>query len=125
MRRASVVVLSDTLLAVALVNDLLEEMRPDERAVGVDSARTCIATLSCPVRRRMLIIDGAPPDLGAGPLIEAIRLVDPAIPIVFIRHGWEGPPTVHNAVYVQPGPLVSSTNVLLLERLLGTSVMRH
>jgi hypothetical protein len=123
MKWGSVVVLSGNSSAVALVDDLLAEMTPDECALGVRCGKACTAALASPVRRRMLVVDGPPSDFGPGSLVEAVRIVDRTIPIVFIRSDWEGQPTVRDAVYIQPGPFVSAGTVLLLEHVFRTTAL--
>ena len=109
MARRGIVLLSGDSGAKPFVDDFLDEVAPEEgEAVCVFSAHTCIATLSLPVQRRLLVIDGAPVDVMAGALIEAAQLVDPGLPILFVRYGWSGPAVDNGRVCVHPGPLVSS-----------------
>ncbi len=122
MARRGVVLLSEDSGAKAFVDDFLDEVAPEEgEAICVCSARTCIATLSLPVQRRLLIIDGAPSDLGAGALIEAVQLVDPGLPILFVRYGWGGPAVDNGPVCIHPGPLVSSSCAAALVSLLRSA----
>jgi hypothetical protein len=109
MARRGVVLLSADGGAGAFVDDFLEEVAPGERrAVRVATARTCVAAVSLPVRRRLLIIDGVPPDCSIGCLVEAVQLADPELPILVVRYGWTGGPVVRGRVCIHPGPLVSS-----------------
>jgi hypothetical protein len=108
MRRRGVLVLSADSLAATFVDDVLAEMLSRERrSIKMRRARTCIAAVGAPVRRRLLIVDGEPPDLSASVVIEAVKLSDPQLPIVLVRHDWSQPPLVHNGVRVCPGPFVS------------------
>ncbi len=109
MARRGVVLLSLDGGTKAFVDDFLDEVAPEEgQAICVHSARICVAALNLPVHRRLLVIDGAPPDSGAGSLIEAVQLIDPALPILLVRYGWSGAPIVRGNVLIHPGPLVSS-----------------
>jgi hypothetical protein len=122
MIRAGIVVLSTASSTGAFVDDILAEMEPAERrSIAVGCARTCIAAVEAAVRRRLLIVDGEPPDLTASALIEAVKTTDPRLPIVLVRHGWDRAPIVHNGVHVRPGPFVCRpTHALLLELLAST-----
>lgn len=114
------VVLSEEGFAAAFVDDVLAEMAPAERrSIRVRRARTCIAAVGAPVWRRLLIIDGEPSDLSAGVLIESIKMSDPQLPIVLVRHGWNRPPVVHNGVHVRPGPFVGRPMQELIIELLA------
>ncbi|MGZ3442921.1 MAG: hypothetical protein ACXVDD_25545 [Polyangia bacterium] len=92
---------------VAFVDDILAEMEPsDRRCVQLRRARTCIAVVGMSRRRRLLMIDGEPPDLTSSALIDAVQMTDPTLPIVLVRYGWERQPVVQDGVHVQPAPLV-------------------
>jgi hypothetical protein len=122
MSRAGVVLLSADPRAKAFVDDALNEMVPHERgAICVATARDCLAVLSVPVPRRLLIIDGAPPDLGPGSLVEAAQIVDPGLPILFVRSAPGGLARMRRRVRIQPGPLVSAGGAVALTALLGRS----
>jgi hypothetical protein len=120
MRRAGVIVLSLDSAAKAFVDDVLDDVAPAEgESIGVSCARTCLAVLGLPVRRRMLVIDGAPPDLTVNALLEAVRVVDSELPVLLIRYEFAGPPRTHGRVLIVPGPLVSCAGATALERLLA------
>ncbi len=119
MTRFGVILLSADSAAAAFVDGLLDEIgQRGTPVVVVDCARSCAAAASGSRRRRLLVLDGIPKDLGAGAVIEAVRLVDPALPIVLVREGWQGPPIVRAGTVVLPGPLVSQTAALVLRDLL-------
>lgn len=120
MNRRGVIVLSADSGLKPFIDDVLEEVAPDEgESMELSRGRTCLALLSTHLRRRLLIIDGALPDIGVGALIEAIRLVDAELPVLLVRYGWAGPPRVHQGTHVHPGPLVSQSGVSTLTRLLA------
>jgi hypothetical protein len=103
-----VLVVSADRVAAAFVEDILAEMAPKERrCIQLRRGRTCVAAVGTPVWRRLLIIDGEPSDLSAGVLIELVRIRDPTLPIVLVRHGWKGPAVIHDGVHVHPGPIMS------------------
>jgi hypothetical protein len=125
MWRRGVVVLSAEPSAAAFVNDILAEMVPTERrTIRVHCGRTCIAAVGPPGRRRLLLVDGEPPDLSAGVLIESVKMSDPQLPIVFVRRGWDRPPLIHNGVRVLPGPFVSRPVQALIIELLASAGRR-
>jgi hypothetical protein len=116
-----VVVLGSDSSAKAFIDDCLDELAPEEcEAIAIDNARTCVALLGIPVPRRLLIVDGAPPDMGAASLYEAVRLIDRELPILLVRYRWEGPAWEGDRVYVRPGPLVSRVGLCEVARLLAT-----
>jgi hypothetical protein len=120
--RVGVVLLAADSRAKPFVDDVLDEVAPeDAKAIAVNCGRTCLAALALPISRRLLIVDGAPPDVGVGALVEAVKLVDPELPILVIRHDWSGPARQFGRVRVQPGPLISSAGALAMERLLDAS----
>jgi hypothetical protein len=121
MMRRGVVILSADPFARAFVDDILAEMLSRERkSIKLRRAHTCIAALGAPVRRRLLIIDGAPPDLGAGALVEKAKEIDPQLPIMLVRHDWNRPPFVQNGVRVCSGPFVSRSVQRIILDLLGS-----
>jgi hypothetical protein len=69
----------------------------------------------------MLVVDGEPQDRPASVLIEAVKVSDPGLPIVFVRHGWDRSPTLQNGVHVYPGPLVGRPVQQLLLQLLAAT----
>jgi hypothetical protein len=103
------------------VDDLLAEMDPGERrCVKVGRGRCCLAAVGASVRRRLLIIDGDPPDLSAGVLIEMVQMTDPQLPIVLVRNRRDGAPLIHNGVRMCSGPFVSrQTQLMIIESLAG------
>ena len=122
MARTDVVVLSSDWLVAAFVDDILAEIEPVDRCcIAVDCARTCIAVVGAAQRRRLLVIDGDPPDLTASALIDAVRTTDPSLPIVLVRHGWNRTPTSQNGVHVRPDPFVTRPMQMLLIELLRAS----
>jgi hypothetical protein len=122
MGRSGVVVLSADCGAKAVLDDLLEDVVVDDSGVLlVCHARTCIAVMNSSLRRRLLVVDGAPDDLSAGGLIEAVHMTDPELPIVLVLDGASGP-KVHNRVRIVPGPLVSiAATTAILQALGGQS----
>jgi len=122
MARRGVVVLSADSGAKPFVDDFLEEVAPEEgEAICVCSAYTCLATIGLPVQRRLLVIDGTPLEFGGGALIEAVQLIDPGLPILFVRYDWSGPAVDHGSVCIHPGPLVSSRCAAALVSLLRSA----
>jgi hypothetical protein len=117
-----VVVLSLDSSSVAFVDDILAEMEPvDRRSIAVDCARTCIAVVGAALQRRLLVIDGEPPDLTASALIDAVQTIDPELPIVLVRPGWNRAPVSHHGVHVYPGPFATrALHARLLEVLEAT-----
>lgn len=110
---------------MAFVDDILAEMEPSDRhCVQLRRARTCIAIVGVSRRRRLLVIDGEPPDLRASALIDAVRMTDPTLPIVLVRYGWERQPVVQNGVHVRPAPLVCRPIHELLIALLSGQPVR-
>lgn len=108
MIRKGVVVLSSDSSATAFVDDILAEMEVvDRRSIAVDCARTCIVAVGGALRRRLLVIDGEPPDLTASALIDAVRTIDARLPIVLVRHDWNRAPISQNGVHVRPHPFVT------------------
>jgi hypothetical protein len=106
----------------AFVDHVLDEVAPSEGAcIAVGSGRTCLAALGVPLRRRLLIVDGAPPDIGAGALIESARAIDRELAILLVRDGWPGPPRTIDGVHIQPGPLISPAGAEALRQLLAAS----
>lgn len=123
MTRMGVVVLSSDPSSTAFVDDILAEMEPvDRRSIAVDRARTCIAVVGVAQRRRILVIDGEPPDLTASALIDAVRTIDPQLPIVLVRYGWNRAPISHNGVHVRPDPFVTRA---MHERLIELLEVSH
>jgi hypothetical protein len=122
MNRSGVVVLSLDSSVTAFVDDILAEMETvDRRSVAVDDARTCLAIVGGARRRRLLVIDGEPFGLTASALIDAVRTIDPRLPIVLVRHGWDRSPVYQNGVNVRPGPFVTQAMHALLIELLEAS----
>ena len=105
--------------AKAFVDDVLDELGlEDGQSIAVCCGKTCLSLLGTPEPRRLLILDGAPPDLGVGSLVETVRMLDRTLPILIIRYGWAGPPQERDGVRIEPGPLVSRTGAEILQRLL-------
>lgn len=122
MTRAGVIVLTSDSSTTAFVDDILAEMEVvDRRSIAVDYGRTCITVVGGALRRRLLVIDGEPPDLTASVLIDAVRTIDPQLPIVLVRHGWNRAPIAQNGVYVRPDPFVSRAMQELLIEILRAS----
>jgi hypothetical protein len=123
MNRSGVVVLSSDSSAPAFVDDILAEMEVvDRRSIVVDCARTCIAIVGGSQRRRLLVIDGEPPDLTASALVDAARTVDPRLPIVLVRYDWNRSPASANGVHVYPDPFATRA---MQERLIELLVASH
>jgi hypothetical protein len=122
MNRSGVVVLSLDSSVTAFVDDILAEMEAvDRRSVAVDDARTCLAIVGGARRRRLLVINGEPLGLTASALIDAVRTIDPGLPIVLVRRDWNRSPVHQNGVYVRPGPFVTRGMHALLIELLEAS----
>ncbi len=87
-RHGCVVVSSDSSIVEILQSTLLEHDPSEtiERCGG----GTCIASCTGSRRRRLIVVDGEPHDVSASRVIEAVRVVDSVIPIVFIRHDRDG-----------------------------------
>jgi len=86
MRRQGVVLLSPHPTFASFLQHLVEEhAREERRLLEVSTGRDCVAVVNGSRRRRLLVVDGEPPDVSASHLIKAIRTVDPRLPIVLVR----------------------------------------
>ena len=117
--RQGVVLCSTDSTAAAFVRDLVEYVRAAP-LLWTERGRTCVAVASGTRRRRLVIIDGDPPDQSMGTLIEAIRLVDTDVPIVLVG-AQAGVGSKLGRVVACTGPLVRSTTEQILLVVLAES----
>lgn len=89
MNRHGCVAVSSDSSTIAILQQVLLEHDPQE-TIERCCGGTCIATCTGSQRRRLVVLDGEPPDVSASRVIEAVRVVDSVIPIVFIRHDRDG-----------------------------------
>jgi hypothetical protein len=108
--RRGVVLVSGDSSAAAFLADLVEEHAPgDGHPLELTRGATSVAAVGRSRRCRLIVIDGEPPDISAGALIEAIRVADPTIPILLIRYSpnrSRGAKAPLNGVHVEEGPFV-------------------
>jgi hypothetical protein len=124
MKRRGVVVLSNDRSACAFVDDILAEMAPAERpSIRVQTAEACLAEIGPRPNRTLLVVDGEPPDRSASVLLESMKVNDPQLPILFVRHDWDRPPVVYNGVCVCRGPLVARTAHALIIAFLDDEIL--
>lgn len=121
VRRRGVVLLSTDAAATAFIDAVVEDLVPAEgRTMSLSSGRTCIAVLGGAERRRILVVDGNPPDLSLGRLLEAVRMLDPELPIVLVRPTSENPLCPGFGAHVVHAPLIRLAIEQLLVELLRT-----
>lgn len=119
--RRGVVLLSTDAAAAAFIDAVIEDLAPAEgRAMVLSSGRTCIAVLGGAERRRLLVVDGNPPDLSLGRLLEAVRMLDPELPIVLVRPTSENPLCPGFGAHVVHAPIIRLAIEQLLVELLRT-----
>jgi hypothetical protein len=119
--RRGVVLLSTDAAAAAFIDAVIEDLAPVEgRTMMLTAGRTCIAVLGGAERRRLLVVDGNPPDLSLGRLLEAVRMLDPELPLVLVRPTSETPLCPGFGAHVVHAPLIRLTIEQLLAELLRT-----
>jgi hypothetical protein len=119
--RRGIVLLSTDAAAAVFIDAVVEDLVPSERkTMTLSSARTCIAVLGGAQRRRMLVVDGNPTDLSLGRLLEAVRMLDPELPIVLVRPTSEHPLSPGFGAHVVHAPLIRLAIEQLLAALLRT-----
>lgn len=121
--RRGVVLLSTDAGAAAFIDAVIEDLAPAEGGtMTLSSGRTCIAVVGGAERRRLLVVDGNPPDLSLGRLLEAVRMLDPELPIVLVRPTSENPLCPGFGAHVVHAPLIRLAIEQLLVTLLRTGL---
>lgn len=107
--RQGIVLVSGDSTAATFLNGLLEDHFPGGLGslIEVDRGRTCLAAVGGSRQRRLVIIDGEPPDISAGALLDAIRLADPDVPIVLVQSPTNETTVLDGIVKVYPQPFAS------------------
>jgi hypothetical protein len=111
VERHGVILISEDTASTAFVADLIEQSTPEAGCViTLSDGKVCLAVVAGTRRRRLVLIDGQPPAVAVGILVEAIRITDSQVPIVFVRYPCAPPPEKRSTggnVYVISGPLAS------------------
>ena len=113
MTRSGVVIVSSDEAATNFLQTVLEgHARTDAPAVVYAEGKSCLASLAGSQRRRLVVVDGKPPDVSVANLVETIRVVDPHIPIVLVRpleSSSEGAADACVGIYIINGPLAGTS----------------